>query len=195
MSFYPPPRPVPTHLLGDEFAMEPLTEAHVEVDYAAVMESREYLRLWSGTSWPADDFTLEGNRQDLARHDREHRERDAFTYTILSPDRTTCLGCVYINPVSKWRPTNPGVADVAADAAAVDFWVRASRQADRLDERVLTALTEWLSTSWEFSVFFFVARRGNVHHRDLLDKELSPVKRVEIPKRGDYLLYPPEGRS
>jgi hypothetical protein len=182
-------------MAGEDFFMEPLTEDHVEIDYAAVMESREYLRLWSGTTWPADGFTLEGNRQDLERHDREHRERDAFTYTILSPDRSTCLGCVYINPVSRWRDINPGLADLDADAVAVDFWVRTTRQADRLDERVLSALTDWFRDAWEFSTVFFVARRANLYQQNLLGVDLSPEKRISIPGRGDYLLYPPQSAS
>ena len=99
MAFYVEPLPLPEGLVTAEFVLEPLTTGHVHVDLAALMDSREMLRLWSGTSWPSDGFTVEENWEDLDRHDREHAERMAFTFTVLDPTRTVCLGCVYIQPL------------------------------------------------------------------------------------------------
>ena len=102
MSFYPEPHPVPALLRTDELVCKPLTTDHVHLDYAALMVSNEMLQLWSGTSWPSADFTIEENWEDLDMHDREHQERVAFTYTVLNPDETECLGCIYINPLTSY---------------------------------------------------------------------------------------------
>ena len=65
MRFYPESRPVPGGLHADSFRLRPLTPAVVELDYAALMESRVRLRIASLSSWPEDDFTLSANVRDL----------------------------------------------------------------------------------------------------------------------------------
>ena len=119
--FYPPDRPVPATLLTDAFLLEPLTPVHTALDHAALMESKQFLRRWSGSPWPADDFSLADNRADLAEHDEEHRRRVAFTYTVLAPDRSRCLGCVYIKPLAALAGGLP--LTVGVDEATVRWWV------------------------------------------------------------------------
>ena len=98
--FYPEDEPVSVGLIGQDMVLEPLSTRHVELDYEAVMESKKLLRRWSLSDWPGDDFTIEENANDLIRHENQHFDRDAFTYTVLKPDATECFGCVYINPLS-----------------------------------------------------------------------------------------------
>ena len=57
------------------------------------------LRRWSQSGWPADGFTLADNLEDLEMHYREHVERAACTYTVLTPDGAECLGAVYVKPI------------------------------------------------------------------------------------------------
>ena len=191
MEFYPPPRLVPDGLVTDEFILEPLTIEHVEVDYSALMDSAEMLRLWSGTAWPADDFTLAENWEDLDRHAREHQAREAFTYTVLDLTRTWCLGCVYIQPpalfggdAADWSP------EVSAEAALVGFWVRAPRLEDGLDKRLLDALRSWLDTRWDFQEWFLAVRQANTQQRELLDdSSLVLAYTGLLGNRGRILLY------
>ena len=82
-------------LTTDDLVLRPIVAADAELDYAAVMESREHLRKWEQTSWPADDFTVTANREDLENLERRHASREAFTYTVMNPAETECLG---------WRP-------------------------------------------------------------------------------------------
>lgn len=58
-------------LRTDEFLLRPLRETDAGLDYDALMASRELLRLWESSTWLADDFSLEANRADLARHERD----------------------------------------------------------------------------------------------------------------------------
>ncbi|MCB8942823.1 MAG: hypothetical protein H6658_03495 [Ardenticatenaceae bacterium] len=192
MSFYPEPLPIPALLRTDEFVCKPLTTAHVELDYAALMVSKEMLRLWSGTSWPTDDFTLEENWEDLAMHDREHQERVAFTYTVLTPDETECLGCVYINPLTNSIPLNPDVLqDVAPDEATVSFWVKQPRLADHLDERLLAALRDWFKGEWRFSAVYFAANPRHTQQIQLLEAAGMPKQyTLQVPRRTEkFFLY------
>lgn len=143
----------PEELRTEEFLLRPLRESDAELDYEAVMESREFLRVWEQSTWPADDFTLEANRADLIRHEREHIAGEAFTYTVMNLDETECLGCVYIFPTTAPMYTRPEIAAVDGDEwtaheAAFYFWVRLSRLADGLDGRLLAALGEWFAQEW-----------------------------------------------
>ncbi len=88
MSFADPAEPVPEELKTDEFALRPIVADDAEMDYAAVMETREYLRLWRQSTWPEDDFTVDANRKDLIDIEQRHAAHRAFTYTALDPDGT-----------------------------------------------------------------------------------------------------------
>lgn len=194
MSFVPDDLEVPVVLETNEFVLEPLTADHVELDLAALMSSREMLREWSGTVWPSDDFTLAENREDLERHDGEHRRREAFTYSVLAPDRTRCLGCVYITPLEWNAEVNRGVLDgVGDDEAVVGFWVIEERLADGLDGRLLAALSRWLSEEWTFSSVSFATALAHTHQVDLFTAA-GLGRRAEIRvgnREGVFGLYAP----
>ncbi len=159
MSFYPQQAPVPAELRTDEFILRPLLATDVELDYDAVMSTREMLRVWSQSDWPADDFTLQGNLDDLEWHEQEHLERLAFTFTVMNPSETECLGCVYINPLERllkhFKASEAELAALDDYQACVSFWVRQSRLADELDRRLLAALVAWFERDWAFSRVFF----------------------------------------
>ena len=88
----------PTELRTDEFLLRPILASDAALDYEAVMASKEYLRPWEQSGWPADDFTVDANREDLRKLERWHADGERFTYTVLNPTETQCLGCVYILP-------------------------------------------------------------------------------------------------
>ncbi len=190
MTFYPDPLPVPPQLRTPLFLLEPLTPAHVTLDFAALMESREQLRLWSGSPWPEDSFTLADNRADLAWHADEHAHRIAFTYTVLAPDRERCLGCVYIKSLASILPD----ATTAPTDSATRFWITTPLLTHGRDRDLLRALLDWFaSDAWQFSRTFFTTRA--VHARQVaLFEALGLVRhgRVELPDRGGaHLIYLP----
>ena len=167
MPFYPENAPVPTALHTPEFSLRPLLGTDVDLDYDAVMESQAELRQGSDDGWPSADFTRAQNLADLVRHEREHRERVAFTYTVISHDQSQCLGCVYIRPLDPLVDllrTNSNDADILDGCDAIaSFWVRTSRLADGLDRRVLTALLAWFERDWAFQGVVFAAHSKVVH--------------------------------
>ena len=99
MIFYSEEFAVPEILQTGNFIFRPLRASDVELDFDAVVSSSFMLRAWSQSKWPIDGFTLEENLKDLQRHEREHLEKKAFTYTILNPEETFCIGCIYIEPL------------------------------------------------------------------------------------------------
>jgi hypothetical protein len=147
---------VPEALRTDEFLLRPIRAADAELDYAAVMESKTFLRPWEQSGWPADDFTVEANREDLAKLEQRHADGASFTYTVMDPGETQSLGCVYIFPTTAPLYERAAIsaldgAQWAAYEAAVYFWVRTSRLADGLDQRLLAALGAWFAQDWRIA--------------------------------------------
>jgi hypothetical protein len=165
--FYPADAHVPEALRTDEYLVRPLRATDVTLDYDAVIDSRAELLLGSGGTWPREGFTLEENLADLQRHEQEHLDRVAFTYTVMNPAETECLGCIYINPLMHILGKDAGNSEYLSDRTAyVNFWVRHSRLADHLDRRLLQALIPWFQNEWAFlHVIFFAQNREERYTR------------------------------
>jgi hypothetical protein len=177
MRFYPPDQPVPPGLQTGQFLLEPLAPKHCALDYAAVMASKAQLRLWGGHGWPADNFTLQDNMKDMQFHYREHKERAAFTYTVLSPERDACLGCVYIRSLGELAAS--GVVHTAVQHppdyhAMLRFWVRTSCLAQDYDRGLLHTLREWQRRDWPF-------RRILVHTPEMYGRQITLFQEAALP--------------
>ncbi|MBA2682260.1 MAG: GNAT family N-acetyltransferase [Ktedonobacteraceae bacterium] len=132
---------VPTLFETDQFRLRMLSIEDVELDYEAVMTSREHLRsiFAAHTTWPADDMTRERDLEDLRKHQHEFETRIAFAYTVVSLDERLCLGCVYIYPVS-----------TSAYDAHVYLWVRSSELEKGLDSVLFATVKTWIAHDWPF---------------------------------------------
>ena len=186
----------PTELRTDEFLLRPIRAADAALDYEAVMASKDYLRPWEQTGWPADDFTLEDNREDVVKLERWHTAGERFTYTVLDPSETQCLGCVYIAPTGAPLFARKQIAALDGGrwsdyAVAVHFWVRTSRLADELDRRLLDALGPWLAQEWQIARHLIVTNEQVVQQVTLIESTGRRLSfRLSDPKMpGDYLAY------
>lgn len=197
LSLVDPRRIVPADLKTDEFFLRPIAAADAARDHAAVMETRVDLRVWEQSSWPAEDFTVEANRADLADLEQRHADRRAFTYTVLDPTGLECLGCVYIVPTSATFLTRATVSPVSADArwadveAVVYFWVRESRISSDMDVRLLAAVRVWMDEVWALERTVFVANEQYARQVRLLESAGFSVEFAldEPGKPGTYLAF------
>ncbi|MGI8879162.1 MAG: GNAT family N-acetyltransferase [Jatrophihabitans sp.] len=175
MPFTDSSEPVPPELKTEEFALRPIVADDTEMDYAAVMETREYLRLWQQSTWPEDDFTVEANRVDLIDLEQRHAAHRAFTYTVLDPDGTRCLGCVYVFPTTATFLAKSTVTPVGDDEwadvdAVIFFWARLSQMAMGMDERLLAALRAWFKEEWKLERTVYVTSEQFTQQVDLMDR-------------------------
>jgi RimJ/RimL family protein N-acetyltransferase len=167
MAFYPAKAPVPEEKRTSRLFLRPLRATDAELDYDAVMSSTEQLRRWSQRTWPADDFTLAENLADLERHEREHVGREAFTFTVMNPDASRCLGCVYVTPL---RHETERLFLGVPHAADVGFWVRASEVPNELDRHLLATLREWFAAEWPFDRVVYTICRQETRQAALLSE-------------------------
>ena len=197
MSLGDPRRTIPAGPKTDEFFLRPILATDAALDFEAVMETRADLRVWEQSSWPADDFTVEANRQDLADLEQRHVERRAFTYTVLNPSGSECLGCVYIFPIDAAFLTRATVTAVIEDAhwaevdAVVYFWVRNSRISSDMDVRLLAAIRTWMDRDWALARTVFVTNEQFERQVRLLERARLQVKFElrEPDKPGGYVVY------
>lgn len=131
--------------------LRPIREGDVDINYPAVMGSRD--RLWAKFGemwgWPPADMSYEADRKDLARHEEEIAAHMSFNYAVLNHDETELLGCVYIDPPDEH-------ASEGTDAV-VSWWV-VDREADGELERALGELVPtWLMERWGFRTVHYAA--------------------------------------
>ena len=187
---------IPDGLVTDVFLIRPLSTTDVELDYTAVMESKEFLRKWDQSSWPEDDFTLADNLEDLERHEREHINRQSFTFTVMNPAETECLGCIYIFPrTARWlspAETTPiGNTEWADYEAVVLFWIRQSRLAEGMDRQLLDSLRPWLAQAWTFDGHLFLTNEQFEQQVAMFEAaNLQLQFEVKLPKQpGKFRAY------
>ena len=124
--------------------LRPIRESDVEIDFPAVMGSRE--RLWAkygeAWGWPPPTMTLEQDRDDLAHHEAEIAAHETFNYAILDEAETELLGCVYIDPPQE--AASPGTD------AVVSWWVVDRMVDSDLDRELSEFVPRWLDDAWGF---------------------------------------------
>ena len=137
--FVPTEFVVPNEFATANFTLRILSIDDVEKDFEAVTSSAERVsKVWPDSGWPAG-LTLRQNLIDLGWHEKEFQNRTSFAYTMVSPDESQVLGCVYFYPTEK-----------AEYDAEVFLWVRESEAATDLDEELFEAVQRWLATDWPF---------------------------------------------
>ncbi len=184
----------PMELRTDEFQLRPIVASDAELDYEAVMASKEYLRPWEQTGWPADDFTVDANRADVVKLERWQAAGERFTYTVLDPTGTQCLGCVYVVPTGAPLFARKQIAPIdgarwSEYEVAVNFWVRTCRLADGLDRRLLDALGPWLANDWHIARHLIVTSAQVEQQVSLIESTNRRLRfRLTDPKQSDESL-------
>jgi hypothetical protein len=198
MSFYSDRYNVPELLQTEEFMFRPLRASDVELDFDAVVSSSSMLRCWSQSEWPRDGFTLEENLEDLRRHEQEHLDKKAFTYTIMNQKETFCLGCIYITPPDREEQDLVKCRNMGGDdepfIASVRFWVRESQSSPDFNTEILEAIVQWLETAWYFTcVVFSVAVADSMQNSMLNEIGMSPMGGFVFgPQKSSWNIYQKE---
>ncbi len=145
--FVPKDFAVPERLDTAEFRLRTLTIRDVVQDYDAVTSSGTHLRsIWPDGTWP-DGLTLEQNLIDLGWHQKEFQRRSSFAYTVVTPDESRVVGCVYLDPTRK-----------RGFDAEVYLWARQSELASGLEQRLYSVAKDWIANDWPLRAVAFPGR-------------------------------------
>jgi hypothetical protein len=132
---------VPAGLEHERFRLRMLTVDDVVKDFDALCERVDA----AGRPQPPFVPTVAQNLVDLGWHQKEFELRRSFAYTVVAPDESQVLGCVYLNPS-------------ATHAARVWMWVRRSAWEDGLDPVLEAAVRDWLERDWPFETLDWAER-------------------------------------
>ena len=139
--FIPEDFRIPEKLETRHFRLRMLTVNDVVKDYDAVMTSIDHLKGVFGpeSSWPSPDLSFEQDLIDLGWHQKEFQKRSSFAYTVVTPDESKIIGCLYIYPSEKEKYD-----------ARIIMWVRQSAACSGLDEILYQSVRNWISSQWPF---------------------------------------------
>jgi hypothetical protein len=129
--------------------LRPIREADVDIDYPAVMGSRE--RLWAkygeAWAWPSATMSHRADKEDLARHEAEIAAQETFNYAVLDEGETELFGCVYIDPPDSRSP--------AGTDAVVSWWLVDQQRGTELERAIGRFLPSWLTEVWKFQAVHY----------------------------------------
>ena len=132
---------VPEGLEHERFRLRMLTVEDVVKDFDAICDRVDH----EGTQRPPFVPTVAKNLIDLGWHQKEFELRRSFAYTVVAPDESEVLGCVYLYPSE-------------THDARVRLWVRRSAYEAGLDPVLEEAVRDWVATAWPFERVTFEER-------------------------------------
>lgn len=197
MSQFIHPDPIPKDFSHSQFSFQILHPRYVALDLAALMNSKDFLRRWSQSDWPSDDFSLEENLKDLEWHFEEQINKIAFTYTILNPSQTMCLGCLYIRPKNSLSNLMPGEIKVLNSFSHFcSYWVIDTIRGTDLEQIIFSNLKNWLVTSWKFPGVFFTSNPDIAETEETYQKNgMELFLTITEPKRHQHCWKPKQGNQ
>jgi RimJ/RimL family protein N-acetyltransferase len=138
------------HDLSTGHHLRPIRESDVDIDFPAVMGSRE--RLWEMFGevwgWPPATMTVEQDREDLARHEAEIEAHESFNYALFVDDgESELLGCVYVDPPEK-----------AGADADVSWWVVDGLVGSPVETALEHEVPAWLQQRWPLGTVRYPGR-------------------------------------
>ena len=189
------PEPIPSELIKNQFNFEVLHPKHVALDYLALMKSKDFLRRWSNSPWPEDHFKVEDNLIDLEWHYEEFKEKTAFTYTILNQEKASCLGCIYIRPVSSIPSLSPKVkAKLDPFLFFISYWVITDIRKTQLENEIFIAIRDWLLSEWKFQLVLFVSNTQIPEQNEIYrNNQMELFWELEEKKRHQQFWVPVKG--
>ncbi len=134
---------VPKGLEHDRFTLRMLAITDVAKDFAAINQRV----LADGTPDPWSETTFLENLADLGWHEVEFKNRRSFAYTVVRPDESEVIGCVYFYPPP----------DTEHDVE-VKLWVTGKAWEQGLDAELEGAVREWVERDWPFERVFWRER-------------------------------------
>lgn len=89
---------VPLQAQGKGFIIRPLTPTYASLDYDAVRKSKSVLGEIFSDSWPEGINNEQDNLAYIEEDYQDFKDRVGFSYIILDPDESYCMGCLYLFP-------------------------------------------------------------------------------------------------
>jgi RimJ/RimL family protein N-acetyltransferase len=191
VKFFPEDAPAPQRLETDRFIIRWLTPADAEMDYEAIREAMPYYMKINPADWRDQTFSLEDNREEMHRHERENHDKEAFTFIVTTLDGARSYGCVYVcDLLSLMRSGGAPQAELDAigdHECQVHLFITPSGIDQGIDEQVVRAMMKWLDDDWPFSRWVFQADAADARLCEML--EGVGLNKTHALKEGRWAVY------
>lgn len=137
----------PPQFESEKYRFRKLTANDAELDLLAVLSSIDIIHQTRGGDWPSEDLSLEDDRIDLSWHQREFEWGYSFAFTIMNPDETKCLGCIYFYPPGKGLKKMSELGDSEVE---VSWWITQEMYNKGEYRNVSNDIRNWVETEWPF---------------------------------------------
>lgn len=148
------PSPDLRPLETDRLILEPVTPAHADALYEAVVASRKELLPWM--PW-ALDITPDGSRRQAEQSESDWREGSHYHFAVIERESGMVLGVAGFNMTG-------------ADAPELHYWIRTERTKRGLATEASRALIEWASQGLHVHRILLWAGRDNAPSRRVAEK-------------------------
>jgi hypothetical protein len=132
---------VPTSAQGPGFVLKPFGPDLVKIDFAAYMSSVEHLQqtFTRSTDWPHAGISDADALKDMEGEAARFAAREAFSYSVLTPDGKRERGCIYVAP-----------SPVPGYDAVVRIWVTKAEYDAGFDKQIAIWAHRWIAAKWPF---------------------------------------------
>ena len=136
----------PKNYNGEIVTIFPTNIEFAASDFDAVMASKDELHLWSSSSWPEDNFTIEANKEDLKNHVEDNQQHSAYGFMLYDSCKKNCYGSLYVNPIDFENFKNDK-DEIQKFDARIDCWIRTDIE-ESLKIDIIKELITWLCNDW-----------------------------------------------
>ena len=140
---------VPNSVETRHFKLVPLGPALVKIDYEAYMSSVEHLQktFTRSPDWPHAGISDTDAMKDMEGEAARFAAREAFSYSVLTPDGKRERGCIYVSP-----------SPVPGYDAQVRIWVTKAEYDAGFDAQLYAWAAQWMKTAWPFKKVAYPGR-------------------------------------
>ncbi len=140
---------VPMSVVTPHFKLQPLGPALVKIDYEAYMSSVEHLQktFTRSPEWPHAGISDADAMKDMEGEAARFAAREAFSYSVLTPDGKRERGCIYVSP-----------SPVPGYDAQVRIWVTKADYDAGFDAELYAWASQWVKTAWPFKKVAYPGR-------------------------------------
>ncbi|MFC3396253.1 N-acetyltransferase [Brenneria rubrifaciens] len=128
---------VPMYVNGEFFILRPLSPVYSNLDYDAVIASKEILGDIFSDNWPEGINSREDNLRYILEDYQDFQDRIGFSYIILDDEESICIGCVYIFP-SLYEGSD----------VAIYYWFNVKFAGTYLTVKIENFIRSWVVEFW-----------------------------------------------
>ncbi|MFV2016226.1 MAG: hypothetical protein ACC656_12405, partial [Candidatus Heimdallarchaeota archaeon] len=112
-----------------------------------------------------------------------HEERKEFTFTVMDPGETHCLGCVYLKPLDPEIIIELKAKNLFQDQVSVlYFWLRPDLTNKEFARNFFEKIRKWINAEWDFNLVYYYIRGNSTSEDRQIFTEVGMEEKLRVGK-------------